>query len=677
MKKLFVALATLWLSVIASAGTITIPSGSTQAQIQTFLSSATSTNNFVQFQAGTYAVGSGSLTVPCLSGGITITGPTAPVTYTPQGTRAYAPTVTLTSASRANAIWYVSGCTNPITIENIKTSGAEFIQDISPSNGLSLINNAVTNIPCHSANGCTFGSDQAFFFYSSSSTSLLQNLVIQGNQIGDIQSCMTPASTMSSTSDMGGTCAGIFIQTSSNNVNISNNSFYHLEEGIHNNCFGDSCNNVPGVTNSPTWTNWVLQNNDFQAIHRINAEFQPQGASNILIANNSIENPFAPQSWSMGLSLACCGGNAPYSLLPGDVQCYPGGPSCASATPATPPVPILQGNVLIQNVAPPSGSYAWGYSIEFWGWGAKAIQNLVQGFSPNGAITYGAGSAPWTTNYNAGCGPNMGGAVASEGFSHMVAPASVGNTYSGTCSALTTAAPTVAISSTGTVTLTDAGSTSTTVAVPPGNVSIWYTTDGSTPAPNAGTSQYYTGPFLLPSVATVKAIGMWGQGANPISYPAGYGFVPSAVVSATYGGSTPPPPPPPPAVTLSGGYMQSTPTNGANTISGTGSIQLQVVGSYSDGSTAVVPNSQITWGTVGNGILSVSSTGLVTGIANGQDNVTATIGTVKSSQWTITVSGITPPPPPPPPPPTPTTVTCTATQSGASVTIVCPTTTIN
>jgi hypothetical protein len=28
---------------------------------------------------------------------------------------------------------------------------------------------------------------------------------------------------------------------------------------------------------------------------------------------------------------------------------------------------------------------------------------------------------------------------------------------------------------------------------------------------------------------------MWGRGANPKSYPSGYGYVPSEVVSASYG----------------------------------------------------------------------------------------------------------------------------------------------
>ncbi len=40
-------------SAAAHAATITIPSGSSQSQIQTYLNSATSTNKVIQFQAGT------------------------------------------------------------------------------------------------------------------------------------------------------------------------------------------------------------------------------------------------------------------------------------------------------------------------------------------------------------------------------------------------------------------------------------------------------------------------------------------------------------------------------------------------------------------------------------------------------------------------------------------------
>jgi hypothetical protein len=67
------------------------------------------------------------------------------------------------------------------------------------------------------------------------------------------------------------------------------------------------------------------------------------------------------------------------------------------------------------------------------------------------------------------------------------------------------------------------------------NVSLFYTTDGSTPTVS---STRYTTPFTVGALpVTVKVIAMWGRGANPLSYPSGYGYVPSSVASATY---TPP-----------------------------------------------------------------------------------------------------------------------------------------
>ena len=77
-----------------------------------------------------------------------------------------------------------------------------------------------------------------------------------------------------------------------------------------------------------------------------------------------------------------------------------------SSTPATPPVPLFNYNVLVQNTCSGYGPGPYtGAMREWWGWGAQAVQNLVEGYSPN-QIAWGAGSSPWETNYNTGCGPN-------------------------------------------------------------------------------------------------------------------------------------------------------------------------------------------------------------------------------------------------------------------------------
>ena len=115
------------------------------------------------------------------------------------------------------------------------------------------------------------------------------------------------------------------------------------------------------------------------------------------------------------------------------------------------------------------------------------------------------------------------------GIASGISPSNT-NTISATITAITSTAPTVTPASgtyggPQTVTMADAGT----------NHSIWYTVDGSTPVPGSGTAQLYTGPFVTPSLpATVKAVGMWGQGGNTLSYPSGYGYVPSSVVTRAY-----------------------------------------------------------------------------------------------------------------------------------------------
>jgi hypothetical protein len=622
----------------AQAGTISIPAGSTQSQIQTYFNQATPADNVIQFQAGTYEVGAGDLNLPCVSGGVTVKGPATLPSYTSWGTLTYhTQTAILSSSSRNSMILSVSGCTNPITVEYLQFANAGGINITTPSTNFTAQYNSFVNIPCHAASGCSYGTDQAFYINGSSTNAPLTNFTANWNQIGDPTSCSTPATTMNSTVDMGGTCAGFFVFSNINGFTLENNSFYHLEEGLHLLCYGDTCNGSTGVAGPiPTIEKISIANNDFQAIHRIIAEIQPQGASNFTIKNNSIWNPYLPQTFSMGMSLACCVGGATYGLLPGDVQCYPGGPSCATSTPATPNVPMVLDNVMVQN-NPPNG-YGWAYTIEWWGWGSQLVQNMLEGLSSNGGATWGAGAAPWAANYNTACGPSMGSAIQSEGFNNIAAPTSIGNAFSTSCSAVPTVAPTITSSGAifpATVTLTDAGNTSATTPVPQGNVSIWYTTDGSTPAPNSGTSLLCNPTvgstscnFVLSAAATVKAVGMWGQGANPTSYPAGYAFVPSTVTTLLVS---------PGGRVMVSAYLHSN----ANTMVKGGTLQFSVYGTYSDGSVSLLSdkegNGSISWNTTNHAVAKVTSIGHVTAMGTGTVNVQATIGNIKSSPWTVTV----------------------------------------
>ncbi len=202
-------------------------------------------------------------------------------------------------------------------------------------------------------------------------------------------------------------------------------------------------------------------------------------------------------------------------------------------------------NLMISNSAQSGSGPA---NFEAWGAGAYSY-NLEQGNTACGA-DFGFGG-PGDDSYNimqlttaSPCSIDANGSLVQgiqNEFPGTIGPANfptmVENTYATTTSVVSSATPTIApasgsFSGSQVVTLADPGNA--TGAGPRGNTSIWYTTDGSTPAPEAGTSKYYAGPFTLTGTTTVKAVGMWGSVTQPASYPAGFGYAPSAVVSATY-----------------------------------------------------------------------------------------------------------------------------------------------
>jgi hypothetical protein len=152
--------------------------------------------------------------------------------------------------------------------------------------------------------------------------------------------------------------------------------------------------------------------------------------------------------------------------------------------------------------------------------------------------------------------------------------------------------------------------------------------------PGLGTARYYTGPFTITNTATVKAVGMWGSANQPSSYPSGYGYVPSSVVSAVFSGAGSDATP-----TLVSAYLGS--TGSANTMVRGNTLQFTAIGEYSDGSSATIPDSDITWSSSNAAVLSVASSGLVTAVAAGVANVEAKIGALLSSPWTVTVSAPT------------------------------------
>ena len=465
--------------------TINLNSGMSESTLESTISSAP-TCALIVFSAGTYTISS-PLNIPC-SSKLTLTGPAA-----------WPTTAILNATFTKNNIFTMSGCSG-ITIEYLHFQNTGGIYITTPAAGITIEHDQFSGLPGDE----TQGSDSGVYIQGSGQNAL-SNTVISWNAFGSANDCN---GVMTQLTDQGGVCNGIMWQSTANGLTMENNTFLHLENGIKLVCIG-SCE----PPNSITENNITIKNNDFQQIHRIGIEMQPQPSSNVAIQYNSFSNNINGYWSSMGWSHPCCD------------------------TGASAPGVMDTDNVLIANnppVTPPATEYI-PFAIEFWGNGAQGDRNLIQGYWANG-ITWGYGAGSWEIKDNTICGPNMAKTnwyISNE--EHQTnAPAQSGNTMSATCQAMPSTAPTIspaagAISGATTVTLSDSGI----------NHSIYYTTDGSTPTVS---STLYTAPFSVNPGTTVKAIGMWGQGANTTSYPAGYGYVPSAVVSTAYTASVAPAP---------------------------------------------------------------------------------------------------------------------------------------
>jgi Chitobiase/beta-hexosaminidase C-terminal domain len=564
----------------ALATTYTIPAGSNSATIQAALNGAVAGSTIV-FAAGTYNISS-PLSIPCTLN-LTVTGPVSSPA-----------TAILTADFTNNVIFDMGGCTG-ITIEYLHFENTGGIYVTSPASGITITHNQFSGL---------IGNENQFadmgIYFDGNAGGTLSNTTITWNTFGSPTDCAGVM--VSQTTDQGGVCAGMLFQTNMDGVTIEDNSFLHLEEGFHVLCNG-ACEPPAGFT----WSNFTAQFNDFNQIHRIAMEMQPQASANVSIQYNSYENPLNPFFGTMGISSACCN------------------------TGATEPGTIDSNNVLIANNPSVAGNYI-AYTIEFWGNGAQANNNLIQGYWANG-IVWGLGGGDWEILNNNICGPYMNGGQGSyiaDEESDPDVPTITGNVTSTSCSAVASTTPVISpttgsVSFPRTIKMSDAGS----------NTSIYYTTDGSAPVPGAGTTRLYAGSLSMTAAGTVKAVGMWGSGANPLSYPAGYGYVPSKVVSASVSGAATVAP----AATLVSAYLGS--KGNANTMVTGGTLQFTAYGVYSDGSVAAMPDSQghtvNLWNTSNHSVAKMSTLGHATATGVGTASVVATIGTIKSNVWTVTV----------------------------------------
>ncbi len=487
----------------------TLPANPSATTVQNALTSCgKSGGGIVQLSAGVTSTTTG-FTLPC---GVVIQG----LTTTPA-------TAEFTTSTTGLAMFYsMGGCasSNETGIQYLQINGTgPWSIDASSYQNLVFNHNQVTSMPYQpSCNGSC-----SSLWLQGNVSDTKQNITIEYNTFGDNNSCVASESI-----DDGG-CAGILFNSIGfiTNLTIKYNSFYHVNEGMHFSNVG--FNSQPGGING-TCNNCVIEYNYFNQIARIDLEDQVSVVGGpTLIEYNVFANPSPNITYAnMAISAACC---------------FSGRVDTQQSTAV--PTDFLSNNVIYNN---PATSGPTPIGIEEFG-APQATNNLIQGGVCVGvaySTTYGNSAISNSTiqgSYIASGAQCIFGPGGPWGPENGVAPPAVisGNVTGATPASVTSVAPTISPSSSSqtfplTVTLTDPGYTNTTTPVPQGNTGIWYTTDGSTPVPGSGTAQYLStgGTFTLSSAATVRAVGMWGTPPQPTSYPAGYGFVPSGVVTAAY-----------------------------------------------------------------------------------------------------------------------------------------------
>jgi hypothetical protein len=616
MKKLFALLVFSWV-LPGLATTYTVSAGSSAATIQSTLDTASSTpGNTVLFSAGTYTLGA-ALNLPCSNGTI-YTGTNVGIV-----TQSNLPTAILTSTvptnyalstnSNGTTLTGSQGC----TIQYLRFSGTQGgIIVWYPASGIVIQDNAFDNDnppaggDSSKPNIYITGVNGGFSAANGvQHISILWNLFF--NNCAAIRAVAYP--------DSGGGCAATWVNGFNNYLTWSDNTVNLTEQGLK---LADQ--SAFGITS----TNADVENNNMQGNSRILIETQQDTNGVGTYSHNAFYQPYNPSYNTFGLSVP-------------------------EYTPSIAPTHTVQDDVFIANVpvtlAGSAGHY--GIGLELWGAGSIAQNNLFQG--GNVPDTCGAGwgctgygisvgeaftNASITGNYFsghdlwAGTANDVSMAVQYEDGGSKTNPGIVlsPNTVVQTSTTIPTVAPAISATS-GTVTLSDSDTSH--------RLSLFYTTDGTTPVifpPGgaAGTSRLYTGPFTVAAGATVKAIASWGQGANQgIVFPA-FGYVPSSVTTlvvspasrAVTGGRT-----------LTSAYLHAN----ANTMMKGSTLQFTAYGTYSDGSVGPLPdaegNAVTLWNTSSHALAKASSTGHVTALGTGSVSVEATIGTLKSSPWTVTI----------------------------------------
>jgi hypothetical protein len=509
LKKLFAILAMLFCLTTASYGTTYSFTPSTPLSTITTDLAVTGPNTY-NFAAGTYTQITSTLTFPCSTGNV-YQGPVVPFVV---GT-GVTPTAILDASFTGSNLMKLTGNnakTTPgsgCTVQYLRFENQN-VYVSPPVSGLLFQYNMVDHI-VGSVAGTGNTTSWAGVYVDNGTVQDIGYSTFQWNTFGP--SCSDIDSNIST--DYGGTCGGIIIHGSNVNLSVLNNNVSgQIEEFFHT--------LAQGATGGQISTNLLIENNDMGFIHRIAIETQQEQVTNQVIKYNDTHDQYTPAQFSFGISNACCASSGG-STAPGTVTSY---------------------NVLVNNEPLGSNpSYNWGYGIEAWGNQSQFNYNVVQGNYMANAIALGGASSAHSTS------PVAINNVLNGAMSHAVTceeggtlpsctyvdgtPVYSPNTTSATVSTVASTTPSASpasgsYSGSQTVTLSDSGV----------NTSIYYTTDGTSPVPGSGTTALYSTPFTVPVPSTVKTVAMWGTGANPYSYPSGWGYVPSSVVTNTYTAAT-------------------------------------------------------------------------------------------------------------------------------------------
>jgi hypothetical protein len=627
MSKLGVLLL-LSMGVSANATTYTIAAGSNADAIQAIVyTAASSPGNTVSFAAGTYSLAYG-LALPC-SNGTVYTGPNVGLV-----TQTHLPTAILTStvstnyalATNSNGTSFTGaqGC----TIQYLRFSGTQGgILVNYPASGISIQENAFDNNNPppggYSSEANIYVDGENYTFTANSGETYLSiTWNVFFNNCAAVRAVAWP--------DSGGGCTATWVNGYNNHLTWSNNTVNLTEEGLK---LSEPTAIGIGSLNAD------VENNNMQGNSRILIESQQDTNGVGTYSHNAFYQPFNPSFNTFELSIP-------------------------EWTTSVSPTHVVDDNVFIANVPITiSGSGAhYGIGLELWGAGSIATNNLFQGGNGPDNCAAGWGCSGWaitvgepytnatiTGNYFsgtdswAGSATDLGMAVTYEDDGSTSNPGIIlsPDTVVQSSTTIATTAPGISVSGS-TVTLHDPNSAH--------SVSIFYTTDGSTPAifgpgQSAGTSRVYTAPFTAAAGSTIKAIASWGQGANQgIKFPS-FGYVPSGIVTSAVSGTAAPSPPSSSGTpALVSAYLSS--NGGANSVIAGKSLQFSVYGVYSDGSTKLLPdlegNTAIQWNTTNHAVAKVSSLGKITAMKAGTVSVEASVGSVGSSPWTITVTGAKP-----------------------------------